>query len=194
MGKKIKYILTFLHHPLVSFVLFVRGCRRFIIGKNMQINSLKYIDMGNDCYIGKDSRLMFVNEYHGGKYKPGLKIGEKVTIGNRCSFLSASPIVIGNKCLIASDVLFTSENHGMDPEASENYADIPLESKPICIEDGVWIGEKVSILPGVVIGKRSIVAANSVVNKSIPPYCIAAGSPAKVVKKYDFTEHCWRRV
>ena len=53
-----------------------------------------------------------------------------------------------------------------------------IVSKPICIEDGVWIGEKASILPGVVIGKRSIIAANSVVNKSIPPYCIAAGSPA----------------
>lgn len=60
----------------------------------------------------------------------------------------------------------------------------PLYSKgPVIIEDNVWIGEKTSIMPGVHIGKGSIIAANSVVTHDIPPYCIAAGVPAKVIKR-----------
>ena len=56
----------------------------------------------------------------------------------------------------------------------------------VSIGNNVWIGEHVSILPGVTIGEGSVIGANSVVSKSIPPYSIAVGSPAKVIKKYDF--------
>ena len=62
----------------------------------------------------------------------------------------------------------------------------PLTSKgPIIIEDNVWIGEMVCILSGVSIGKGAIIAAGSVVTKDIPAYTIAAGIPAKVIKKFD---------
>ena len=58
-----------------------------------------------------------------------------------------------------------------------------LSSKgPVIIEDNVWIGTKASIMPGVRIGKGAIIAANSVVTHDIPPYCVAAGIPAKVIK------------
>ena len=82
----------------------------------------------------------------------------------------------------------------MNPELSESYATIPLEAKKVVIENGCWIGEKVSILPGVRIGKRSIVAANAVVTKSIPQYSIVAGIPAKVIKKYNFETHAWEGI
>ena len=59
----------------------------------------------------------------------------------------------------------------------------PLSSKgPVLIDDNVWIGEKSSIMPGVHIGKGVIVAANSVVTKDVPPYCVVAGIPATIVK------------
>ena len=53
------------------------------------------------------------------------------------------------------------------------------------IEENVWLGDGVCVLPGVTIGKGSIIGANAVVNKNIPAYCIAAGVPAKVIKKFD---------
>ncbi len=60
----------------------------------------------------------------------------------------------------------------------------PLVVKgPIVIEDNVWIGERVCILSGVNIGKGAIIAANSVVTHDVPEYCVAAGSPAKVIKQ-----------
>ncbi len=56
------------------------------------------------------------------------------------------------------------------------------EEKPVVIEDDVWIGSRVTILPGVTIGRGSVVGAAAVVTKDVPPYSVVAGNPAKVVK------------
>ena len=82
----------------------------------------------------------------------------------------------------------------MNPESQMPYMDQPLECKPVTIDDGTWIGEKVCILPGVTIGKKFIIGAGAVVNKSIPDYSMAAGVPAKVIKKYNFKTHSWEKV
>ncbi|WP_279145834.1 DapH/DapD/GlmU-related protein, partial [Clostridium tyrobutyricum] len=64
--------------------------------------------------------------------------------------------------------------------------------KEVVIEDDVWIGEMVCILPGVRIGKGSIIGAGAIVTKNIPKYSIAVGNPAKVVKNYNFNDKVWR--
>ena len=96
--------------------------------------------------------------------------------------------------LIASNVLIASENHGMDPECGIPYMDQELSSSPVSIGDGCWIGERVTVLPGVSIGAGAIIGAASVVSKDIPAHSIALGSPAKVVKKYDFDLHRWVKI
>lgn len=65
--------------------------------------------------------------------------------------------------------------------------------KPVSIGDNVWIGEGAFIGMGVKIGKGSVIGAHSFVNKNIPDYCIAVGSPAKVIKKYDWEGKMWRK-
>ena len=82
----------------------------------------------------------------------------------------------------------------MNPESDIPYMDQTLSSQPVIIEDGCWIGEKVCIMPGVTIGRKSIIGAGSIVTKSIPGYCIAVGNPAKVIKKYNFKSHNWESV
>ena len=67
----------------------------------------------------------------------------------------------------------------------------PLSAKNVYIGNGCWIGEQVCILSGVSIGEKCIIGAGSVVTKSIPDYCIAAGNPAKVLKKYNFETKRW---
>jgi lipopolysaccharide O-acetyltransferase len=64
----------------------------------------------------------------------------------------------------------------------------------VTIGDDVWIGDSVAILPGVTIGRGSVIGALSVVNKSIPEYCIAAGNPARVLKMFNFATGEWDRV
>ena len=114
-----------------------------------------------------------------------IEIGKHCYIGYKFTVLTGANIKIGDNVLMASNVTITSENHGMDPESEIPYMDQPLICKPVSIGDGTWIGQNVTILPGVDIGKKCVIAAGSVVTKSVPDYCVAAGVPAKVVKRYE---------
>ena len=126
--------------------------------------------------------------------KPQIHIGRNCYICSYFTILNASSVVLGDDVLVASHVLISSENHGMDPESDLSYAAQPLQSSPVTIGDGCWIGEKACILPGVNIGKKCIIGAGSVVTKSIPDYSIAVGNPARIIKKYDFEVHDWVKV
>lgn len=191
MKRIIKKIITYLNHPIVGIYLRLSGCKTFYLAPQMQINRIGKLKVGDNFQLGRSARFLFVDEYYGGKYTPSITIGKNVSIGNRFSALSAASIKIDDNCLIASDVLITSENHGIDPLLSESYANIPLNAKPVHIHNGCWIGEKVSILPGVEIGERCIVSAGAVVTKSFPAYSIIAGVPAKIIKVYDFDSKSW---
>lgn len=107
---------------------------------------------------------------------------------------------IGNNVLMASKIFISDNNHGSYSGgfAQSNPEIAPINRiynvKSVFIEDNVWIGEAVTILPGVRIGKGSIIGANSVVTKDIPPFCIAVGIPSKVIKKYDFDLNEWKSI
>lgn len=152
----------------------------------------RYISIGNDCFLGSDSILQCFDHYGAMKYTPCLSIGNNVSVTRRITIYCASSISIGSNVLIGSDVLITDENHGTDPR--NNYFDNALLTKPVVIGNNVWIGDKVVILPGVTIGDGSIVGAGAVVTKSIPPLCICAGNPAKVLKVWSSDETRWKTV
>ena len=164
-------------------------------GNNVEVEYPFIIYPPKDVYIGdnttilKDARINVYNHLTGLNAK--IEIGKHCYIGYKFSALTGESIKIGDDVLIASNVTITSENHGMDPESEIPYMDQPLICNPVSIGDGTWIGQNVTILPGVDIGKKCVIAAGSVVTKSVPDYCVAAGVPAKVVKKYDFENHIW---
>ncbi len=156
------------------------------------ISGYNKISIGSDTTILSNSRLQ---NYEGkGTEVEGIIIGNNCYIGSFFTVLNAGSIKIGDNVLIASNVLISSENHGMNPESDIEYMDQPLITKPVIINDGSWIGQNVCILPGVKIGKKSIIAAGSIVTKDVPDYCIAGGNPAKIIKKYNFIRHEWERV
>ncbi|WP_024293402.1 acyltransferase [Lacrimispora indolis] len=162
--------------------------------KNPGINkSVKYKEpanlvLGDNCRIGENSYLLCWNEYSFGKLKQNLK--GTITIGNNFSatrnltIQSCNSVFIGNDVLVASNVFICDYNHGiLNTEGS--YLDNLLTLSRVSIEDGVWIGQGAYVLPGVRIGKNSILGAGSVAVKDIPEYCMAVGNPAKIVKRYD---------
>jgi len=157
------------------------------------ITGHEYVSIGKDTHINAYSRIQVYPDMSGGGKVPHIKIGENCSILFHFSVLAAADIVIGDNVLIASHVFISSHNHGMDAEG-EKYVKQPLICAPVEIGDEVWLGEKVCILPGVSIGKRSIIAAGSVVTKSVPAYSIAAGNPARVIKKWNFETKSWDRV
>lgn len=107
-----------------------------------------------------------------------ITVGKNVFINACCKFQDQGGIEIGDNVLIGHSVVIATLNHDFNPETRADMT-------PKCVKIGndVWIGSNVTILPGVKIGCGSVVGAGSVVTKDIPPYTIAAGNPAKVIKK-----------
>ena len=109
-----------------------------------------------------------------------ISVGENVFINQNCTFMDRGGIVIDDKVLIAPRVNLITINHMIEPSRRRD-----VYSKPIHICKNVWIGTGATITQGVTIGENSIIAAGAVVTKDIPPNVIAAGIPAKVIRKID---------
>ncbi|MCV2483989.1 acetyltransferase [Flavobacterium sp. SH_e] len=160
------------------------------------IRNKKFIEIGKKFTSGVGCRI---EAYPENKEKV-VFIGENVQINDYVHISGMKGVRLGNNVLIASKVFISDLNHGnYSDEGSIDSPDTPpserkLYAKPIIIEDNVWLGEFVSVLPGVTIGKGSIVGANSVVSRSLPPNVIAVGTPARVVKKYNFDTKKWDKV
>lgn len=154
------------------------------------IGPQEYITIGENTTVLAYSRLQVYRGENNGR----IEIGNNCFLGYRLSILASEKVKIGNNVLMASDISIVTHNHGINPELKMSYAGQPLSAKEIVIGDNVWIGDKAVILPGVTIGKGSVIGAGSIVTKSIPEYCVAVGNPAKIVKKYNFSEHIWEKI
>lgn len=148
----------------------------------------KYISIGNNVAIGKNVTLTAWDDFKGQHFHPQIVIGSNSSIGDDSHVTAINKIWIGNNVLTGKKILITDNAHGasvlelMDIAPNKR----PLYSKgPVIIEDNVWIGEKASIMPGVHIGKGSIIGANSVVTKDVPPYSVVIGVPAYVIKSIN---------
>ncbi|REG89763.1 acyltransferase [Winogradskyella sediminis] len=119
-----------------------------------------------------------------------------VIIGNRTriglSNTIIGPVTIGDDVRLAQNVVLSGLNHNYEGIESPIHEQ-GVSTKPIVIESESWIGANVVIVPGVTIGKHSIVAAGSVVTKSMPPYSVIVGNPAKVLKQYNPETQLWEK-
>ncbi|WP_165060848.1 sugar O-acetyltransferase [Adlercreutzia sp. ZJ154] len=107
-----------------------------------------------------------------------IHLGENVFINSGCKFQDQGGIYIGNRALIGHNVVLATLNHPLNPEKRSS-----LEPAPIHIEDDVWIGSGAIVLPGVRIGRGSVVAAGAVVTKDVPSMAVVGGIPAKPIKR-----------
>lgn len=146
------------------------------------------ISIGNDCFIGKDFLL--------GVYgKEGeIKIGDRFCAQQRVRISAVESVEIGDDVLLGSNILITDNDHGINPTIEGSYARQQCTASPVLIGDGVWIGEQCVILKGSHIGKRAVIGANSLVKGNIPPYTIAVGSPAKVIKIWNNEQQKWVKI
>ncbi len=163
------------------------------LGKHLILSSPKNIFVGKHCMVGPFCRLETYPQYGNRTSEPCLTIGDHSSLQHAVHVYCAEKVSIGKGVLIASGCMITDNDHGIDPEG-DLYVHQALKAKPTTIEDYVWLGENVCVLAGASIGKRSIIGANSVVKGSIPSYTIAAGNPAKVLKKYNFETKVWERI
>lgn len=150
------------------------------------------ITIGSDCWIR--GALSVVGN---GK----ITIGDRTYIGGATRIGALQEVKIGNDVIIANDVhIYDNNNHPVEPEKrmeiteAKDYSSFlwgwneNVSRKCIVICDNVWIGERSTILKGVVIGKGAVVGCNSVVTHDVPEYCVVAGNPATVVKRLQQSE------
>ena len=152
------------------------------------------VKIGTKCTLG-----CIFQAFYGGK----ISVGDNTYIGPQTIIQSKEMITIGNAVIIANNVIIVdNNNHPTSPEmrlkmsACDDFLNDELwswkfaDSKPIVIEDNVWIGRDSRIMKGVTIGKGAIVALGAIVTKDVPPYTIVAGNPATVVKNIPFQGEC----
>jgi len=184
-------------------------CRGFFLGKIARLRSLwlrtffyecpknvhfgrlgdirgpEFIQIGRYVWFNDFLYLTAWSQYRGTCYSPKIIIGDNCSFGAFNHITSINRIEIGNGVVTGKFVTITDNSHGETSISALQSppTDRPLVSKGgVCIGNNVWIGEKATILPGVTIGNGAVVAANSVVTKDVPAYCVVAGIPAKVIK------------
>ncbi len=110
----------------------------------------------------------------------------RIGIGN----VIIGPVTIGNNVILAQNIVMSGLNHNYTNIEVPIYLQGETVSN-ITIEDDCWIGANAVITAGVTVGKHSVVAGGAVVTKSIPPFSVAVGNPARVIKQYDFESKVW---
>jgi lipopolysaccharide O-acetyltransferase len=176
--------------------LFFPGSR--LLRRPLYIRGRRWIHFGPNFRCGRGLRLdAFGNSSMKGAL---IHIGSDVEVNDYVHIGAAESITIGDRVLIASTVFITDHSHGSygrdgvhsNPRTAPGERGLMVA--PVVIEDDVWLSEFVSVLPGVRIGKGSIIGTMSTVSRDIPPYCIAVGSPARVIKQFNFTTETWEPV
>ena len=160
-------------------------------GINCAIANPAYVKLGTSVMMAHHSSITAVTGYNSKYYQPSIKIGNGTQIGPYNAFAAIDRLQIGDYVLFAPYVCLIDHDHGYK-DVTKPIMHQPASSKgPIIIEDGCWLGFGSLVTSGVTIGRNTVIGANSFVNSNIPPYCVATGNPAKIVKKYDFVSKKW---
>ena len=113
-------------------------------------------------------------------YGYNIHIGENFFANHNVVVLDCAKVTFGNNVFIAPNCVFSTAGHPLDVEQRNKGLEYAY---PITVEDNVWIGASVTVLPNVTIGSGSVIAAGSVVNRDIPQGVIAAGNPCRVIRE-----------
>jgi acetyltransferase-like isoleucine patch superfamily enzyme len=162
--------------------------RNFYCEAPARLIGLRYVRIGDDFRAEPGLRLEVFDRHNGVPFSPSVVIGNGVSINFDVHFACVERLEIGNNVLMASHIYISDHHHGttdpgdmvLPPSARKLHT-----RGAVVIEDDVWLGEHVCVMPGVRIGKGSIVAAGAIVTRDLPPYSIAAGVPARVLRTVE---------
>lgn len=181
-------------YPLIlksSGVFVIEEHVRLMRPRDIRLGSRVFIGSGarlsatpNGIQIGDGSRIMpgaVIDVYnYRGIPDAGVRLGSDCVVGPGSIIYGARPVTVGNNVLMGARVTLIPHDHPHDRGAL--IQDQGMVGDPITIEDNVWLGANVVVLKGVTIGTGSVVGAGSVVIRDVPPYTVAAGVPARVIR------------
>ncbi|NQV03412.1 MAG: acyltransferase [Bacteroidia bacterium] len=157
-------------------------------GKNSLIRRRTRMDIlpFNKFYMGDNSTIedfATINNGVGDIY-----IGDRTRVGLGCTLIG--PVKIGNDVRMAQNIVMSGLNHKYE-DVSLPISEQGVTTNTIVIEDETWLGANCVVLPGVTIGKHCVIGAGSIVRRNVPAYSVAAGNPAKVMKRYSTETKAW---
>ena len=183
-------------YALICTRLFYKGAR--LIRRPFYCRGKSRLQFAEGLTTGHHCRFDLLGEEDDNSKK--LVIGKNCKLGDNVHIVASEKVIIGDNCLMASKIFISDTSHGdysnttIDSSPDVPPDERPLYMKPISIGNNVWIGENVCILLGVSIGDGCVIGANAVVNKDVPENCIAVGSPARVIKRYNLDSERWEKV
>jgi len=161
-----------------------------VVLKPLKIDGIESISIGENVTIHEGAWLAAVPLCGDAA---SLILGDGTILGHNNHIYATKEVIVGKNVLTADKVYIGDNSHSYED------VNIPISQQPIKqlstvrIGDDSWLGENVCII-GASIGKHCVIGANSVVTKDIPDYCVAVGSPAKVIRKYDPIVNRWEKV
>lgn len=171
--------------------IFAAVGKHSLIYKPLLLSGTQYVQIGAGTLIRPGARIeaIVVDPAR----PPRIEIGNNVNIEQNVHVVCTSRITIGDNVSITGNCSIVDTVHPFDDldNPTKIGARIDPVPRPVEIGDGTFVGIGVVILPGVRIGPRCVIGANSTVVRDIPAYSIAVGSPAKVVRRYDFERRQW---
>lgn len=188
--------LILLYHRIKTF-LFYRPFLKKANGKFLIISPILFTPqhciIGKNVFIRNNARLEGINGHGSVKFNPVIEIGNNVSIEQNLHLTCANKILIGSDTAIAANVTITDINHpykdiNLPPERQG------LEVSETIIGEACKIYNNAVILPGTILGKHNIVGANAVVYGTFPDFCVIAGAPARIVKRYNTVSTTWEKV
>jgi acetyltransferase-like isoleucine patch superfamily enzyme len=160
------------------------GAGSWIAFPSVTVYNERYIRLGRDVRIAPQVTLS-VGMVPGQEMvtDPVITIGDRTLIGKGSGIVAHLSVTIGADVFTGHHVYITDQNHGYED------LDVPIgqqqaPERPVVIGDGSWLGHGTVVLPGVTVGRHVVVAAGSVVTKDLPDNCVAAGIPAKVLRRH----------
>jgi radical SAM protein with 4Fe4S-binding SPASM domain len=163
------------------------------IDPSCDLRGMEKMRFGDCVIVQKDCWLNIAFNNPDSQYI--IDIGEGSNIGRRCTISGANRIVIGKNVLLGPNVFVADTSHEYRHAAIPiMHQEITTHQDEIHIGDGTWIGTNSVVVGNVKIGKHCVIGANSVVNRNIPDYCVAAGNPCRVVRVFDVESGTWAKV
>jgi acetyltransferase-like isoleucine patch superfamily enzyme len=151
----------------------------------------RHIALGRRVSIGSDSLLFPIRRYQDQQFDASITIGDGVYIGFHSQLHCIGALTIGTGSVISDYVYISDVAHGLSPLDGPIMQQRLTSKGPVTIGAHCFIGYGVSVLPGVELGKHTVVAARAVVTRSFPPYSMLVGNPARCVKTFDTALGSW---
>ena len=150
----------------------------------------EFISIGSKVKIWHDARIEGVDEYAGKFFSPEIVIEDGVEIHQRVNISATHRLIIGSNTTISFDVMVTDNDHKYD-DINTHVGEQELFCRETRIGKNCFLGAGAKILAGTILGDNCIIGANTVVRGEFPKGCVIAGSPAVIIKKYDYSSHLW---